>query len=497
MKVNKSHSLIWFILLSVNFALGSPAISDITITPNQGAGTITISYSIEGITNTAEVTAQASIDGGSSYSVSLSNATGAVGTGITNGSGKTIVWQADQDLPNGGPFEMRIKLDAFEQSTGSSGSTNEEYPTQDFTVSSAYKLPKTGCTWDSPHLPYDDGELQIGREFSFMDNGDGTVTDNNTGLMWIQDFNIGRNNGDFFEDANAAKVFVDNLEYAGYDDWRLPTKRELCFIMKVTDEPMLVFDPRYFKNVNYHPIFYKESYDYWSSNTESKVDSKFPVSDFYQWDRMSSFGDYNIRLLSDDDSFNILRSSFPPYTDTFNLSNIRYDFQKYFNIKIVRGTDRTFPNISSIGDSLFSDSNNQLVYKVINFNNQIYQDYIKEQLTIHDSYTNPSKNFDFILHSIKEQITSEDFRLANINECLNFTTSIDLNSSLTSTLSAQSDIYHDPCRGKHVSNTDICKRGFYTLIFHDNRNWGGVSSGIFIDNSYEDFTESVILVKSL
>ena len=62
---------------------------------------------------------------------------------------------------------MRIKLDAFEQSTGSSGSINEEYPTQDFTVSYAYKLPKTGCTWDSPHLPYDDGELQIGREFFF------------------------------------------------------------------------------------------------------------------------------------------------------------------------------------------------------------------------------------------------------------------------------------------------------------------------------------------
>ena len=199
MKLNKSHSLIWFILLSVNFALGSPAISNIAITPNQGTGTITISYSIEGITNTAEVTAKASIDGWSSYSVSLSNATGAVGSGITNGAGKAIVWQADQDLPNGGPFEMRIKLDAFEQSTGSSGSINEEFPPQDFTVSSAYKLPKTGCTWDSPHLPYDDGELQIGRDFSFTDNGDGTVTDNNTGLMWIQDFNIGRNNGDFLK----------------------------------------------------------------------------------------------------------------------------------------------------------------------------------------------------------------------------------------------------------------------------------------------------------
>ena len=91
------------------------------------------------------------------------------------------------------------------------------------------------------------------------------MTDNNTGLMWIQDFNIGRNNGDFFEDANAAKKFVDNLEYAGYDDWRLPTKRELCFIMKVTDEPMLYLILDTFKNVNYHPIFYKESYDYWSS----------------------------------------------------------------------------------------------------------------------------------------------------------------------------------------------------------------------------------------
>ncbi len=59
---------------------------------------------------------------------------------------------------------------------------------------------------------------------SFQDNGDGTVSDLNTGLMWQQ---TPPSDGYGKDDAN---TYCENLELAGYDDWRLPTIKELFAI---------------------------------------------------------------------------------------------------------------------------------------------------------------------------------------------------------------------------------------------------------------------------
>ena len=61
----------------------------------------------------------------------------------------------------------------------------------------------------------------------FIDNGDGTVTDMVTGLMW-QQLTVGKMN---WEDAIA---YCENLILAGYDDWRLPNLKELTFIVDYT-----------------------------------------------------------------------------------------------------------------------------------------------------------------------------------------------------------------------------------------------------------------------
>jgi hypothetical protein len=58
-------------------------------------------------------------------------------------------------------------------------------------------------------------------EFSFTTNGDGTVTDNNTGLMW----EVVPMSGHLSYDE--AVEYCENLELGGYDDWRLPTNKEL------------------------------------------------------------------------------------------------------------------------------------------------------------------------------------------------------------------------------------------------------------------------------
>jgi hypothetical protein len=50
------------------------------------------------------------------------------------------------------------------------------------------RLPATGQTtsYGGPNIPFSlsDGDVQAGAALSYTDNGDGTVTDNNTGLMW-------------------------------------------------------------------------------------------------------------------------------------------------------------------------------------------------------------------------------------------------------------------------------------------------------------------------
>jgi hypothetical protein len=62
----------------------------------------------------------------------------------------------------------------------------------------------------------------------FSDNGDGTITDQATGLMWLQSDN---GSGVIWEEAlhNA-----ETLEFAGYDDWRLPNAKELQSIIDYT-----------------------------------------------------------------------------------------------------------------------------------------------------------------------------------------------------------------------------------------------------------------------
>lgn len=68
----------------------------------------------------------------------------------------------------------------------------------------------------------------------FSDNGDGTVTDNATGLMWSQaDSGVGMN----WEDALAWVEQMNDQNYLGHSDWRLPNAKELQSIVDYTRSP--------------------------------------------------------------------------------------------------------------------------------------------------------------------------------------------------------------------------------------------------------------------
>lgn len=69
-----------------------------------------------------------------------------------------------------------------------------------------------------------DGNYQAGLPMSYRDNGDGTVTDLNTGLIWEQTPSAGPVTW------GEAGEYCENLELGGYSDWRLPTLKELFSI---------------------------------------------------------------------------------------------------------------------------------------------------------------------------------------------------------------------------------------------------------------------------
>ena len=97
----------------------------------------------------------------------------------------------------------------------------------------------------------------------YVDNGDGTVTDKSTDLMWEKD-GSGAGVVFFTETGNVtwagAIAYCENLSLAGYTDWRLPNINELNSIVDYSRNPTI--DPVFINNGN-------SNYDeYWSSTTE-------------------------------------------------------------------------------------------------------------------------------------------------------------------------------------------------------------------------------------
>ncbi|MFH1245833.1 MAG: DUF1566 domain-containing protein [Candidatus Omnitrophota bacterium] len=93
------------------------------------------------------------------------------------------------------------------------------------------KVPKTSQT--TSYRTGDDGDLEKGLSV-LQDNGDGTVTDIRTGLMWPKDgTGLGYASGGT-KTWNDAIDWALGLSFAGYDDWRLPNINELLSFQQVT-----------------------------------------------------------------------------------------------------------------------------------------------------------------------------------------------------------------------------------------------------------------------
>jgi hypothetical protein len=126
------------------------------------------------------------------------------------------------------------------------------------TITTKIALPKTGQTIS--YRNYDDGYYQKGSLISprFVDNGDGTITDRVTNLMWQKD--------GYYWDSCGIQVAIDNCEalsLGGFTDWRLPNIKELMSIVNYGKNSPAIDQP---------PFTNTQWGHYWSSTYYLVVD---------------------------------------------------------------------------------------------------------------------------------------------------------------------------------------------------------------------------------
>ena len=130
----------------------------------------------------------------------------------------------------------------------------------------------------------DDGAVQAGRPLTYVENGDGTITDFNTGLMWEK-----KSDDDGLHDRDATFPWSDsavdtiwdwlaqvNVEggsgFAGHSDWRIPNAKELQTIIdyeRVAPSVDPVFDSSCVAACTVLTCSCTASAFYWSSTTEA------------------------------------------------------------------------------------------------------------------------------------------------------------------------------------------------------------------------------------
>ena len=125
------------------------------------------------------------------------------------------------------------KMSAFTEPSAGPGSTMKTLDDLYTLAGERSRPPKTGDTFTDESVTGEDGELQKGVVWPsprLTDNGNGTVTDNLTGLIWLKNANCFgmRDWATALSDANAlasGSCSLSDGSVAG--DWRLPNLREL------------------------------------------------------------------------------------------------------------------------------------------------------------------------------------------------------------------------------------------------------------------------------
>ncbi len=138
-----------------------PVVSNLTASQRAGTKLVDITYDLDAPGfGSVPVTLEASSDGGTTWTVPVTSATGAVGGSVTPGTGKAIVWNSGVDWPLSYSTQMRFRVvadDGFSYIPGgsftmgrTSGDADSNAPPITVTVSPFYiqQTETTKAQWD-------------------------------------------------------------------------------------------------------------------------------------------------------------------------------------------------------------------------------------------------------------------------------------------------------------------------------------------------------------